>query len=842
MAAIAPTPLAGGPSWDAVAAHAQSWLASCAVPARDAAVLLPFAALLAPAREAFARRGGWMPRVETPLTLAAALAPAPEPGPGQLAGERVLDRANAAALLRRQPWGEARARSDRRTFEQWVAAVVEAAQLLRDGAARQPPSRRERWWAACRERLPATTGPGAFESLLLRVALEWAAAGVAPATDVLFAHRPSAWIVVRLGGADELAEAVAAAGTAPVLCLDADAAAEGDGDPERWCCETAEDESFAAATLVIEALNAGRAPVALVALDRVGVRRTRALLERAGVALVDETGWTLSTTIAATSLMLRLRAAAPGADADTRLAWLKAWPPASATAGAVDALEARWRGGRVAAGDATAADVLLRRAQAELDALSSTGTAPLAVWLERLADRLSADGSLAAMRADAAGAQVLASLRLGGGGEAWRQASRALVLDLAGFTAWVDSTLEAAEFVPPAAPGAEVVLTPLARAIGRPFAQVVVPGADHAHLGRIEAVPSLVGEALAAACGLEHAARRHARQRLALRALMRQPALALLRRRRDGDEPLAPSPEVEAWALDRTQGGRPPPPERDWSPRRVRVASATAARPAPVIAGALPSTLSASTVEALRDCPYRFFARAVLRLFERDELDAEVGKRDYGDWLHAVLDRFHRERRDGADDARALADAADATTRASGLDAAELLPFRASFEAFAPAYLRWLADREAKGWHWQDGEAAREARPDALAPIVLSGRIDRLDRGPDGALQVIDYKTGNVQRLRQRVREPLEDTQLAFYAVLEPQARSAIYLALDDAEAPLAIAHEGVGDSAAALVAGLGGEMARLAAGAPLPALGEGEVCETCEARGLCRRDHWGAA
>jgi ATP-dependent helicase/nuclease subunit B len=27
-----------------------------------------------------------------------------------------------------------------------------------------------------------------------------------------------------------------------------------------------------------------------------------------------------------------------------------------------------------------------------------------------------------------------------------------------------------------------------------------------------------------------------------------------------------------------------------------------------------------------------------------------------------------------------------------------------------------------------------------------------------------------------------------------------------------------------------------------MPALGEGSVCETCEMRGLCRRDHWGAA
>jgi ATP-dependent helicase/nuclease subunit B len=151
-----------------------------------------------------------------------------------------------------------------------------------------------------------------------------------------------------------------------------------------------------------------------------------------------------------------------------------------------------------------------------------------------------------------------------------------------------------------------------------------------------------------------------------------------------------------------------------------------------------------------------------------------------------------------------------------------------------------LAAREAAGWHWLDGE--REARLDAGdAPRpLLRGRIDRIDRGPGGEQQLIDYKTGSATRLRARVADPLEDTQLAFYAALmEGAAVSAAYLTLDDAKAPELLEHEDVGASAAALLAGLADEWPRLAAGAGLPALGEGAVCETCEARGLCRRDHW---
>jgi ATP-dependent helicase/nuclease subunit B len=34
-------------------------------------------------------------------------------------------------------------------------------------------------------------------------------------------------------------------------------------------------------------------------------------------------------------------------------------------------------------------------------------------------------------------------------------------------------------------------------------------------------------------------------------------------------------------------------------------------------------------------------------------------------------------------------------------------------------------------------------------------------------------------------------------------------------------------------------DLAAIADGAPLPALGEGTVCDFCAARGLCRKDFW---
>ena len=42
-----------------------------------------------------------------------------------------------------------------------------------------------------------------------------------------------------------------------------------------------------------------------------------------------------------------------------------------------------------------------------------------------------------------------------------------------------------------------------------------------------------------------------------------------------------------------------------------------------------------------------------------------------------------------------------------------------------------------------------------------------------------------------------------------------------------------------ALREGLPRDLQRVADGHPMPALGEGQACEFCAARGLCRKDFW---
>jgi ATP-dependent helicase/nuclease subunit B len=334
---------------------------------------------------------------------------------------------------------------------------------------------------------------------------------------------------------------------------------------------------------------------------------------------------------------------------------------------------------------------------------------------------------------------------------------------------------------------------------------------------------------------------------LAFAQLLRAPQLTLLRRTHDSDGPLAASALLQRVALARRRLGAAPFVERMAAAPQARVARQPIMRPAPAMANDLPLRVSASTVEALRECPYRFFARTALALTEADELDAEVDQSDYGRWLHAVLHRFHEQRGTSAGDERArLLAIADAQAAQMALDGAALLPFRAAFDTFADRYLEWLREHEAAGWRYATGEVARRCAPPDLGGITLDGRLDRIDHHVDGGAMLIDYKTGNADRLARRIKTPLEDTQLAFYAALltdeaHESPPRAIYLALDERDRPRPYEHADVARSAALLVEGLGADIDALRRGDGAPALGEGEACTHCAVRGLCRRDHWSA-
>jgi ATP-dependent helicase/nuclease subunit B len=865
--------------WAAVVAAVAAWAAESGVELRDTIVLLPYAQLLAVARRAFGAAGGWVPRIETTRSLARAVGPAEPPAPGQVSFDVALDRIVAARMLRSLAWGAAWARADAGGFSQAVAAVVDTAHALAEAAHALPPDHRDEHWQRARALLSlqgmADAAPGARERALGRLALEWAAAAPPPGTDRLFDLEPAGWVVLQVGGAEALARSLIdhAAPATPCLWLDADVDAAtpfADLPAATLCrierCDDFEAEAWRCAARVLRHLSLGEQPVALVAQDRLLVRRVRALLAREGAALHDETGWKLSTTRAGAGMRSVLTCARDDASTDDWLEWLKCCAAASAEARrwvpglpeALDSLEQSLRAQKLRLARDVSMDRLSTRPAALWQAAHSvlqpwtqatrrSGTG----WIELLRATLRATGQLAALEADDAGRQVLAALHLDAAGLPAGSGLAGEMLDVDEFTDWLDSVLELAPFLPPLAGPAQVVVTPLARAVLRPFAAIVFPGADQRHFGAPSQATGLLSDAECRALGLPDRAARRDDQVRAFAQLLRCPRVSLLYRASDGGEPQCASPWVELLrlALHRQRGADGAwPPDDPFLPQTLQ--PTPQARPRPAAPALLPQRLSASACEALRACPYRFFALRMLRLSAPEELDADLEKREYGTWLHAVLQRFHVERiAPDAFDAEAdrLHAIAREVAQEQGLEQADLLPFSATFARLVPRYLAWLHERDADGALWLDAELSRTVQPPGWGAVQMHGVIDRVDcvnsRGVP-VTQLIDYKTGSSQALRDAIKQG-EDTQLPFYAALmagqseAPGDFSALYLMLDESDKVREVPHPGVQESAAALVDGIGHDLARLAGGAALPALGEGSACDHCDARGLCRRDHW---
>ena len=124
--------------------------------------------------------------------------------------------------------------------------------------------------------------------------------------------------------------------------------------------------------------------------------------------------------------------------------------------------------------------------------------------------------------------------------------------------------------------------------------------------------------------------------------------------------------------------------------------------------------------------------------------------------------------------------------RPAGGAAASATPRRsASSAAKATQALVRYHDR----FHEEDGEPVwfERAFQFRLGPHLLRGRVDRVDRLPDGGYELIDYKTGRPKTAAQL----REDVQLSLYAVgareswqLEA-ARQAYYYVLDDEKVPV---------------------------------------------------------
>ena len=879
--AFAPVDHPAQHTWRALVQRMERAVSARQAGAGRTVVLVPYAQLMDAGRRAWAQAhpSGFSPQFESTSNWASSLQPF-LPGPTDLSMDTARDSLVAGAFIDRVAAG----RLDASLRSVMVARLVEAARQLAPLAAAVHPDQRLAWADARRDALAQGSLPSLhWEALLASIALAWVSTS-SYATDVLWGPwaQPGAvadtLLVLQGFQQDPLAHALAAHWGARAAVLnwhESDAPQAEPASPRLHACGDAEDEAQRAAACVLAHANARRLPVALVANDRLLTRRVSAMLQGAGLAVRDETGWKLSTTRAAAQLMSLLRAADGRARMDDVLDLLKqagAWPEARVLAleqFARDAQVSLWRS---AVASPRLAPVL---PDGLADVLAGLQTArPLVRWLQDLAAALVSVGLWDALTEDPAGQQLLAALRLGDGAaqeleavsdallgpgaEAPRAARGGVRLSLSSFTAWVRDVLEGASFTPFSAGPAAVVILPMAQLLGRQFAATVVPGCDEAHLNPSPEPPGQWTPAQREALGLPAREVLAQSAALAWQTTLTMPQLDVLWRTQERGEALLPSAWVQA-LLPLDTGAQA------WGatdPRTERVLQAQPQRaPAPSAGDVLPESLSASAYQDLRDCPYRFFALRQLRLVDAPELEAEPDQRDMGNWLHAVLRAFHEQRGDArpgtAADRAELDRLGDAMAETMGLNAGEggagFLPYQAVWPALRDGYLDWLAgfeDAEGRaGPHFQQAEAALTAHAGAWK---LYGKLDRIDQqdSPEGTIPfVIDYKTEGRPKTLERVKEPFEDTQLAFYAALLPSENvRAAYLSITDKRgdngkdaATVLVEQPDVLMAREALVAGLAHDMERVAAGQAMPALGEGRVCDFCAARGLCRKDFWSA-
>ena len=811
-------------------------------------VLLPYAQLIGTARGAWLRlqeqissgqdaQAYFLPRFETTMNWTRSLG-ACEFGGDDLQQDAARDILTAASLLKR---------AGLEAHENILASrLLEAANSLARLAASIAPDERAAWGLELATQLVTSMAAPvlALEAATAQLALAWVTHS-SYASDPVFSAQPKLLVMLSGFQAEPMTHALKTALGDVALVLPLVPALDG---LTNWvpapdtlafhAATDAEDEAHLAAACVLTHLAEGRSPVALVAQDRVLTRRVSALLSDRGVAIQDETGWKLSTTRAAASLMGLLRALVWDASTDSVLDWLKN-SPAFAAQGLSEA-EMLWRRLGVRDWRAVPSDSDLVKAVQTLRARLQTSR-PLTRWLTDLRAALQTSGQWAGLQLDPAGQDALVALRLHEGAE-MEFADFTPPMTLPAFTAWLGQTMEAQTFspqYPDDASRGQVVILPLSQLLGRTFAAVVLPGCDEVRLPMSPEPPGMWTPEQRTLLGLPSRVQLAEATRASWHYGLQFPRVDLLWRMSEGGEQLMASGFVQALQLQLA-------PALAVDPRVMR--------PVDRLAGAMPrpqgqdlpvSRLSSTAYEDLRRCPYRFFALRQLKLQAPDELESELGKRDFGNWLHSVLKFFHEALKlapshDSQVREAMINRASEQATQALDLSDSEFLPFAATWPRVRLGYLAWLVAHEASGANFEEAETWKET---PMGCLTLVGKIDRIDHLADGSTLVMDYKTEAKTKTADRIKDAQEDTQLAFYAAL----------LTDDT---LAAAYVNVGDGVGKdvtktyeqhevvalrdqLFESITSDMARIAKGAEMPALGEGAACDFCAARGLCRKDFW---
>ena len=635
-----------------------------------------------------------------------------------------------------------------------------------------------------------------------------------------------------------------------------------------------EDAAWQGAGAIEKLLQDGHQHIALIAQDRLVARRMRALLARFGdgLSVHDETGWKLSTTRAAASVMSWMDVVRhPAGPSSVELIdFLKNpyidWSTFGIThdqaSDCLTFLEQRlieadvrgtWSGFILALdsdNDETNTLVsIIRKLKNQSNRWQAASNSCLA-WLDLLEQDLIDLGMSSSLSQDIAGQQLLASLSP-------MRLLRHHPMKQVEWLSLLSSMLEDASYIESnPRQSASVTILPLSATRLRRFDAWVMVGCDDTQLPSLSDSPMFLSAQLKKLLGCKTQEAEFIQQAMDLSQLMtsHQHWRMIWQSVGTTGEPRQPSPWLQRLYVRH--------PELLKDKLEVPTTSYEAmpiSQPRPSLPGDFvkPTSISPSAYRALRECPYRYYVTRLLGLKERSGLEAEVDLSLVGKTLHAALyDFYHGLKTQALENDNIYERTKLLKQRLYAISHKHFKPLLEvdgrwlaawiEWETLIPSWIDWHIQREQSGWVFHDGE--KQVSFDLqtrFGDIRVSGFVDRLDIHPQEGVEVIDYKFSSKNSITKKKNNLQDDPQLVIYAkavnehdmVNRQPTTTASWISVkeDDSRVEVDDLQSEMKELPAQMIA----DIESLWGGSPMAASAPDSICQYCQARGICRKGMW---
>ena len=285
----------------------------------------------------------------------------------------------------------------------------------------------------------------------------------------------------------------------------------------------------------------------------------------------------------------------------------------------------------------------------------------------------------------------------------------------------------------------------------------------------------------------------------------------------------------------------------------------TCSQPCPVLIPELkPSSISISQYQSLVNCPYQYFALSCLKLSQAKELKEELRKADFGSLVHQSIHAFFssqpnlpgpflekittHNRKDAEDMLFSVSKQVFSRTSAIATDDDfnnELWLQR--WLNLIPKFISWEIKRQ-ENYTPQQHEKSKKLNIDESSQV--HGRLDRVDKSAKG-FAIIDYKTGLTPSKKSIITG--EEVQLPMYALLnesntEKTTTQVEFVSIGESNTVKSLAtikSDELNDLKSEHLHRLQEFFKSLHQDTPFTALATDDTCERCDAFGVCRQSFW---